>query len=219
MHQTVRAAFRAFSTMFEGAVSFMYLDIKGLVTCGVGNLIDPIELALDLPWRWRSKGGAARPGELASQAEIRREWDGLKARTDLAHLGHRAAEKVAMLELDEGAIMALIVYRLDSNEAILKRHPAFAALEDWPADAQLGLLSMAWAMGPGFGRGWPRFSAACMREDFTAAADACRMADAANPGLVPRNVANRILFRNAGVVARAGRDRAPLSYPAALAPE
>ena len=36
MHSSVQAIFPEFSKRFEGYVHWMYLDIKGLVTTGVG---------------------------------------------------------------------------------------------------------------------------------------------------------------------------------------
>ena len=80
-------------------------------------------------------------------------------------------------------------------ENFLVGRQEFASFQDWPADAQLGLLSMAWAMGPAFK--FPNFQAACARQDFQAAADQCHMADGNNPGLRPRNAANRQLFLSA----------------------
>lgn len=41
MYPSVTSFFRVFNEPLEGVVAYMYLDIKGLVTVGVGNLIDP----------------------------------------------------------------------------------------------------------------------------------------------------------------------------------
>lgn len=218
MHKAVQDNFRKFNEPFEGVVSFMYVDIKGLVTVGVGNLIDPVGLALDLPFEFRDKPGIATPGKAASKAEIRAEWSKIKADQSLAQRGHRAAGKVATLELDDDGVAALIAQRLQANETTLKRTAAFKDFDAWPADAQLGVLSMAWAMGPGFGARFPKFSAACKRQDFAAAAQNCRIAEAGNPGVVPRNVADRQLFVNAGVVVADGSDRSVLRFPKKLKP-
>ena len=45
MRASVKNQFRTFNAPLEGVVKYMYLDIKGLVTIGVGNLIDPINAA------------------------------------------------------------------------------------------------------------------------------------------------------------------------------
>lgn len=40
MHPSVRHYFVKFNEPIEARIPYMYLDIKGLVTVGVGNLID-----------------------------------------------------------------------------------------------------------------------------------------------------------------------------------
>ena len=88
-HQ-VRAGWVAFNAPLEGVVPWMYLDVKGLVTCAIGVLIDPIEMALHLPWR-------RQDGAPATRAEIEADWCRIKGRQGLARKGHRAAELVAKL--------------------------------------------------------------------------------------------------------------------------
>lgn len=204
MHPSVQKAFEGFSTKFEGFLPYMYLDIKGLVTTGMGNLIDPIGAALGLPWK--------RPdGSLASQDEIRAAWNAVKARTDLAPKYGQAFAGVTTLRLDKDGIEQLIARKLKENEDYLrKKYPGY---EKWPADAQLGLHSMAWAMGPGFK--FPAFDAAVNREppDFHAAAAASHINDAGNPGLTPRNKANFDLFTNAARVLETGADPSALYWP------
>jgi len=194
----------------------MYLDIKGLVTVGVGNLIDPVELAEQLPFCFR-----AQPGVAATPAQIAAEWQRIKSDTALAKAGWRACEPLTQLGLNDVAIDALIADRLARHEASLKKTAAFGQFEAWPADAQLGLLSMAWAMGPGGPAGFHHFLAACQKLDFAAAAANCTINEQGNPGLAPRNRANRTLFRNAAVVRAGGagpaNDPSVLHYPAVLA--
>jgi hypothetical protein len=73
----------------------------------------------------------------------------------------------------------------------------FHCFDEWPADVQLGIHSMAWAMGAGFMRKFPKFTDACKACDWKRAAVECRMNTVNNPGLVPRNVANKKLFLTA----------------------
>lgn len=200
MNASVFNQFRVFNESFEGVVRYMYLDTKGLVTVGVGNLIDPLRLALELPFRYKNKPGVNSPGQIASKADIENEWRLIKGRQDLAQRGHHACEPLTNLELDDAAIDALVHKRLKQLESYLKNQEPFRNFDLWPADGQLGLLSMAWAMGPGFSQRWPKFSAACGMMDFDAAAENCRMREAGNPGLIPRNQANKKLFQNAAAV-------------------
>ena len=200
MHSSVNQSFRGFNEPFEGVVKYMYLDILGLVTVGVGNLIDPISAALSLPFQYQNKPGIKTPEAPASRAVIEAEWKLLKSHQELAKLGHRACKKFANLELSDDAIDNLIQQRLLQNEAFLKRQKPFRDFDNWPADAQMAILSMAWAMGPGNLHKWTLFAGACERMDFDTAADNCRIREAGNPGVIPRNKANKHLFNNGASV-------------------
>jgi GH24 family phage-related lysozyme (muramidase) len=204
MRASVRTAFKDFSAKFEGVVHWMYLDVKGLVTTGIGNLIDPVEQALVVPWQ-------KEDGSAASEDEIRAEWQAVKDNAELATAGFRAAEKVTSLRITDDAVEELVLKRLEANVASLKRDlPGFS---DWPADAQLGILSMAWAMGAGFHHAWPKFSAAIHSADWAAAAENCLISTEGNAGVHPRNEANVKLFGNADAVAKTSADPDTLYHP------
>lgn len=213
MYPSVRAAFPTFSKKFEGRISYMYLDIKGLVTTGVGNLIDPVGLALPLPFVHKSDAAAA------TQDEIRADWQAVKGRPDLATARDylKQFDNLTTLMLTDDSIDQLVLSKLDSNVTTLKNTAEFADLDNWPADAQLGLFSMAWAMGPAFGPGFPSFRAACAAKDWNTAATQSHMNDTNNPGLTQRNAANYTLFSNAAQVVAQGLDFTVLQYPADLA--
>ena len=204
MHQSVRDAFVSFQTQFEGRVKHMYLDIKGLVTTGIGNLIDPLtDGVVSLPWVQR--GTTTR----ASEAEIRADWAAVKA----AGAGKVASAYAPLtkLELTDEAIDQLVLAKAEANEAFIRKTPEFASYDTWPADAQLGLMSMAWAQGASFAK-WPNFRAAVAAGDWARAAEECRLDETGNPGLKPRNEANRNLFSNAKRVVDEGLDPAVLLY-------
>jgi GH24 family phage-related lysozyme (muramidase) len=205
MHPSVKAIFPSFSTTFEGRVSWMYLDIKGLVTIGIGNLVDPVQLALSLPF--------VHDGTLtvASQAEIQLGFNTVKARQDLRIRHYSIFAKVSPLRLTDETIDTLVLQQLERNATVLDA--TFPGFETWPADAQLGLASMAWAMGAGFPAKWPRFSAACRALDFDIAARECQMNASLNPGLVARNHDNQRLFQNAARVVALGLPAETLQFP------
>lgn len=191
IHPCVRAAFYDFSARFESVIPWMYLDIKGFVTTGVGNLIDRIESAERLPWT--HSGGIP-----ATRDEIREEWHIVKSHTEFAHLGAGAAKASCVLRLSPPAIRALVDAKL--TEMVTHLAGRFD-LASWPADAQLAVCSMAWAMGPGFK--FPRFEIAVSHRNFMAAAGECAINATGNPGVVPRNKANRAHFeRAANVIAQ-----------------
>ena len=216
MYPSVRSQFRAFNEPFEGAIPHMYLDVLGLVTVGVGNLVDPVTVATALPFRFKNKPGVATPGAPASPHQIAAEWQKLKANTSLAHKGHCACAPITDLELDEAGIDAVIAQRLAQNESYLKRQPSFKDYDTWPADAQLAALSMAWAMGPAGVVNFHHFCASCAKLDFKTASTQGKMNEQGNPGLVPRNKANCTLLSNAAAVIAQGSERSTLYYPKAL---
>ncbi len=211
MYPGVRNAFLSFSRPFEGRIPYMYLDIKGLVSVGVGNLIDPVSLALPLPFVHKSDGISA------TQDEIQTDWQAVKGRQDLATAKDylRQFDALTALKLTDDGIDQVVLSKLDSNEAALKGTPEFADLESWPADAQLGLLSMAWALG-GFAK-FPKFRAACAAKDWVTAAAESHIDDTGNPGVTPRNAADHTLFSNAAQVVAQGLDLSVLQYPTDLA--
>lgn len=211
MRQSVRDGFFDFTTPLEGIVKWMYLDVKGLVTVGVGNLLPNEASAAALPF---FRDGS--PNSLVDDATKRQGWRDVKARQDLKLKLYTFFEPVCNLRLSTDNIRALVNSKLSSNETILLG--VFPDFPNWPADAQLGLMSMAWALGPAFSPHWPNFTAACRSRDFAAAATNCRISETGNPGIIPRNQANQLLFQNASKVENPdnGYDFNTLYYPVQL---
>lgn len=210
MHPEVVAAFRAFTEPLEGYVTSMYVDVKGLVTTGCGNLIDPVSAALLLPWKHAD-------GSLATQNEISAAWHTLKAQAGFYSKRHwNQAAKLNDLRLSDADIDVLVLQRLESNVALLRR--TFTKWDDFPADGQLGILSMAWAVGAGFPRIFGNFTAAVLAGNWDGAVASCAIREEGNPGIVPRNAQNRLCFANAAMVARAGFDIDRLNWPNVVPP-
>lgn len=233
MRESVRSAFVGFSAAYEGVVPHLYLDVKSLVTTAIGNLVDPIGMALGLPF--------VRPdGVLATPDEIRAEWELVKARgatttvqdpdwTDDAGNVHQgeirtvflhgppnpssggmAFRKVTALRLTPAGIEQVVTRKLDEMDRHLRKR--FVHYDTWPADAQLATLSMSWACGPAFR--FPRLEAALMAGDFKTASEECRIDETGNPGVKPRNLANRTLYENADWVVVGDLDVDTLYWPA-----
>jgi GH24 family phage-related lysozyme (muramidase) len=202
MRACVAATFPKFTTSFEGRTTWLYLDVKGLVTCGTGNLVDPIESALALPWC--IDGDPTQPADVDTVAA---QWHAVKDRQDMREAGGGAFAKLTTIRLTEDAVDTLLQDRAHEMEYVLRQR--FAGYDDLPADAQLGLLSMSWAMGPNFGAGYPLFCAAVNAGDYASAALQCQMNAVGNPGLVPRNIADRKLF----AAAADGGDPDELHWP------
>jgi GH24 family phage-related lysozyme (muramidase) len=206
MYESVREVWAVYSEPLEGRIPSMYLDILGLITCGVGNLIDPVSEALKVPFYRDSDNERATPDQ------VRAAWHALKARQDLKKRGVQHARALTGLHMRDVDIDDLVASRLASNEAfICKWLPSFPTI---PADAQLGILSMAWAVGAGFNRKFPTFTKAALAGDWFAAHSSCTIREAGNPGVVPRNRANRVCFMNANLVAQHGLEPSTLHWPA-----
>jgi hypothetical protein len=196
MRQAVRDVFFDFTAPLEGVVPWMYLDVKGLVTVGVGCLLDPISPPYP-PFELH--------GYKATPADIWEGWKAVKFRQDLARVGHRAFESVCPLRLTDEGVRQLFDERL----AALEGHLRNRFKSEWdrlPADAQLACLSMGWAMGGGFPHMFPRWSKALRAFDFETCALECEISTHGNPGVIPRNECNLRLFESAARVLKEGLD-------------
>jgi hypothetical protein len=185
MRQVVVERFRGWSAQFEGEVPWMYLDVKGYMTVGVGNLIDPIGEALKLPW-------VHADGSLASLAEVARDWHAVESHPECAKFGHKYARQFTTVRLTDAGISTLVYERLAGNWAFMRSH-YFPAADSWPAPAQLAVSSLAWALGAG----WPVIFKACgasaKRQDWMACADQCAIKGGGS--IIRRNAATAALFR------------------------
>jgi hypothetical protein len=178
----------------------------GLVTLGVGCLIDPVSLALPLPWRH------AGSGELATRAEVAAAWNGLKSQKDkFTKLHFKYAAALNDLRLDDAGVDQLMTQRLLTNEKVL--HGYFPQFDLFPADAQLAIFSMAWAVGAGFPQQFGNFRAAANAQNWTSAIAACGIRTDGNAGIVPRNAANRLCLANAQSVLSQGIPLDTLFWP------
>jgi hypothetical protein len=221
----VHAAFVPFTIPLEGAlpghigITWMYPDVKNLVSTGLGNLIDPVALAIGLPWVRLDGTPATREDIVAEWMRIKNLPPDSKGRT-AAQLGHLYAKPHTRLRLTPVGIEQLVQRKLSENEHVIRT--TFPEWEDWPADAQLATHSMAWACGAGIfnpkaGRAhWPKLTAALHARDFRTAAEECFMPEERTiGGLRPRNIANRVLYMNAAI-AQSHLDPEVLFYPTDL---
>ncbi|MFE4703068.1 peptidoglycan-binding protein [Streptomyces sp. NPDC056738] len=197
MHQSVWDAFLPFSAPLEGRVQFMYLDVKSLVSTGVGNLLDaddpehfgsnlkPLPDIFTLDWYDKDTL------EPASRSDILQEYRTVKF-SNTAHATINAKEAITRLRISNATIDDLVRSKLSQFEPYLLGRTDFEDLEEWPADAQLGLFSMAWALGPAFA--FPKFQAAARQQDWLTMARESKITETGNPGVIPRNVRNGLLF-------------------------
>jgi hypothetical protein len=217
----VRENFVPFTIPLEGAlgggyigIPWMYQDVKGLVSSGLGNLLDPVSLAIGLPWVRLDGTTATREDIVAEWMRIKNLGPNGKGQT-AAQLGHLYARPHTTLRLTADGLEQSLQGKLHQMDRYLASK--FSGYEEWPADAQLGVLSHSWAVGPAFQARWPKLTGALRALDFRTAAKECYLAEATwISGLRPRNAANRLLFANAAVVLDEGLDPDVLYYPSDL---
>lgn len=209
------AAWHEFSAPLEGRVYSMYCDIRGLVTTGVGLLIDPMWSALQLPWRVHDPGTTPAPpdAKLATRKQIETAWRDIKANSGrLSKLHWKYAARRNTLRLSERDVDEIVKRKLfDFESYMAARH--FPSWSDFPADAQLAICSMAWACGPGFPATFKNFTRFATKQDWPNAALCAKIREAGNPGIVPRNRHNQTCFANAATVIANGMDRDVLHWP------
>ncbi len=188
MRASVRNYFIEFSKPFEGAVYHMYQDSKGLVSCGIGNLIEPMQLGAGYPWR-------REDGSLATKLEYEYEWNIINSKPELAQQGWTGATRFCRLHLTPEDVATLCYAKMDSNEARIRKHvPNF---DEHCADVQLMLHSWAWAVGPD--ASYPRMLKLITAKGYNAATSECDI----NPKvgtIILRNAANRQLLINGTAV-------------------
>ncbi len=188
MNPIVREQFPAFTIEFEGSVPTMYLDILGLVTVGNGCLIDTPWSAAQLPF-------VHATGHPATEAEIRAAWQNVKHNANPKLHWKYAVPFNNGLRLTDVAVEDLMLKRLDANDEVFAK--TFPGWEGFPPEVQLAIHSMGWAMGAGFPTEWPNFTKAVRARDWAACAENCKIREAGNPGVVPRNRADKALFEDA----------------------
>lgn len=205
MKASVREAFHSFSVDLEGVVTHLYADALGLITTGMGNLVNTLPEVLALHWKRPDGTDATRDEVVAAFASVRAHADQDKLKGG----GYFARYTTIRLDLED--VHKLVERKLESNWLLLLRR--FPETDEWPADAQLFLCSWAWAVGPA--AGYPKMSAYLRQKDFDAAAEECTItANGKVFGtLVTRNARNKVLLQNAARVLSHHLDEEKVWWP------
>lgn len=213
MRKNVEHIFTQYTSDLEGTFSSPYSDVKRLITVGRGHLIDPVERCLALEW-WI---GDRR----ASDVEVRNDWHMLKDQalgmSDSKLQGWAADEQAPLtsIRLRPEYIDALTIRQLRANYAYIEAH-LMPRIGEFSADALLGVMSLAWAVGAGFDQTKPprtEFVAACNAANWITAGAHARLREAGNKGVIARNKHQDLCFSNAATVKTRGLDPAALWWP------
>lgn len=148
MHQSAKDQIGDHFSVFEGVVPYMYLDVRGLVTVGIGNLLDPLSTYGKKVrfYRLSDRG-------YATDAEVKADFATVKSKVvPGGNAPQPGWDKYWKFE----ALTKLRVYPDDLKAAVLA---AVAAQESWvrgqigsvydelPADVQVVLVQMGYAGG------------------------------------------------------------------------
>lgn len=206
MHRSVSESWIQINAPIEGVFPNLYPDCKDFLTAGMGNLADPVALALAMAWKLPN-------GELASRAQVIAEWNALKAQPKLAQ--YKASSPVVQnattIRLHDDDIITLVTAKLLSNEREMRKF--FKNWDNFPADAQAGLFSVSWACGPDFELEFKNLTASANRGDWMSCAIECKLQEKGNPGVAPRNAQNVLFFHNAAAVKEHALDPETLFWP------
>ncbi len=211
IRSAVRAVFRAYSEKLEGRTRNLYADVKGLPTVSVGCMLPTVEVALTLDWRIADRK--------ATPVEVRDDYATIAA---IGKNNRTAASQAALtsIRLSDDSVDALLWGRLGANAEWLRGN-LFPGFAEFSADAQLGILSTAWAIGCDFRHTKPPRPAlveAIRVGDWLAAKVHSKLREAGNPGVADRNRHQERCFDNAATVAEHGLDPAVLNWPALVIP-
>jgi|SRR6478609_1545868 len=185
MFKDVSDSLLKFNAPLEGVVAWPYQDILGLVTVGIGCLIEPVGLALPLHWDGSPDA-----------ATIRQEWTRVNSLKPAMHFNQY--KSASSLRLTDSGVQDLLAHRALDFEATLRKW--FPDWDNWPADAQMAALGMSWACGPAFPRTFTNFAHYANVRDWANAAKCAKIREQGNPGIVPRNKQIALCLANAAAI-------------------
>ena len=148
----------------EGSIDHMYLDTRGFVTVGVGQLLASEEAAAELGFIHRDSGAEA------TRDDIINEYRNLKSQQPgLVATRYR---EFTQLMLPEATIDAMLEQKIDEFSLGLQKE--LTDFDGFPDAAKEGLLDMAFNLGlNGLMRKFPSFIAAAKRQDWNSCAAEC----------------------------------------------
>jgi len=149
--------------IFEGTVPWMYLDTRGLVTVGVGEMLANSARA-------QSLGFVDSSGQPATQNAILAEFNRVSALAPAKVPGfYRTPSSPVLLH---PSIDTLLMRHLTFFDGQLSAR--FAAYASFPDPAKLGLLDMIYNLGvTGLFHGFPHFMGCADRQDWLSASGQC----------------------------------------------
>jgi GH24 family phage-related lysozyme (muramidase) len=181
---------RAFGDLlhWEGDIKHLYVDTRGFVTTGIGQLVKDAPAARELPFIDTRTGAPATPQQI----------DQAFASVQQLPKGHSDSwyAKATDLRLPEETVRALAQSRL-TNEFLPGLRRELPHFDSYPPSAQRALIDMAYNLGVGGVGRFHGLRAACEAGDWSQAAAECHRRTCR----AERNDWTRGLFLQAGIEA------------------
>ncbi len=149
----------------EGCIPWLYCDVRGLITIGIGNLVPTPEAAQAMPLHHMATGEPATPDQkLAAWVKVK---DGFTL--NRAAIFYRQFSDLRMFDAE---IAQLVASRLDA-EFMPGLHRLFHGFDAFPLPARRALVDMAYNLGVHGLSHFVRLIAACQAQDWATAAREC----------------------------------------------
>ena len=178
--------FREHVSYFEGNVSFMYLDVGGNVTVGLGHLLKNAVEAKALQFLRR------RTNEFAHDEHVENAFNLVK-NSGLAGAPASKFNNLTHIDLSRTAIEILFQADVDEFVELLKNEfKGFNGYETYPGKVQLAMLDMAYTMGTKkFSDKFVKFRAALELRNWFKVADESERSDKDKHGNEIKNMPER----------------------------
>lgn len=150
---------------YEGSVSHMYLDSVGLVTVGIGSLLQRAEDAQKLPFMVRDSGAPA------NAEQILHEWE-LLAAMQQNNYAASYFKRFTDLELSDEAIAQQTIDHLEHfYDGLVREVDGF---DDFPEASKKAIMDMTFNLGlNGVVRKFPKFITAFRNKEWAICKEQC----------------------------------------------
>ena len=161
MHASALSQIVPYLGIFEGGlgqnpITWMYLDSIGLVSTGVGILIDPLEQNKTKVTFYQPGGDGTAGAQRAADDEVKKEFDFVKSKAAAGGDGkwkpmpgfadYRVFEPLTRLRLRASDLQSTSLKIVVSADATV-RNLFGPDYDTWPADVQVAVVQMAYAGG------------------------------------------------------------------------
>ena len=156
---------------FEGCTTWMYADTRGLVTIGIGNLVENTDACAALPFVHALLLPDGSPAPPVTEDDKRNAYCKVLNAFDSPKSAN-AYRFVTDLRLTQAFVAELVAQRLEAEfyPGLLRLCPGF---DGFPLPARRALVDMAYNLGIGGLGKFPHLLTACNAGDWAEAARQC----------------------------------------------